>query len=177
MITYLPGGPDPCRGHDQRFPARQPRHAEPGGQVPYSPRHLCHHHGHPGDPPPPQHHPTHRLCSLRYCEWLYRAGHPASTGNHKKHFTISSTQPVTCRVVIKEHIYRVSDPSCHPKISLCARIQKKNRVLNWPPSEMTKSRTCHPKKMAESPTVMTLGMESSGPPPSASVVIYEQPPY
>ena len=29
--------------------------------------------------------------------------------------------------------------------SLCARIQKKNRVLIWPPPEMAKSRTCHPK--------------------------------
>ena len=30
--------------------------------------------------------------------------------------------------------------------------EKKNRVLNWPPSEMTISRACHPKKMAESRT-------------------------
>ena len=58
--------------------------------------------------------------------------------------------------------YRVADPSCHPQISLCAIIQKKNRVLNWPPSEMTKSRTCHPKKMAESPALVTLGVASSG---------------
>ena len=29
--------------------------------------------------------------------------------------------------------YRVSDPSCHPKISLCARIQKKNRFQDLPP--------------------------------------------
>ena len=35
----------------------------------------------------------------------------------------------------------VDHPSCHPKISLYAGIQEKNRVLNWPPSEMTISRT------------------------------------
>ena len=32
----------------------------------------------------------------------------------------------------------------------------KNKVLNWPPSEMIKSRTCHPKKMAEFPTLLSL---------------------
>ena len=33
--------------------------------------------------------------------------------------------------------YRVADPSCHPRFA---------RLLIWPPSEMTKSRTCHLKK-------------------------------
>ena len=46
-------------------------------------------------------------------------------------------------------------------------------VLNWPPSEITKSRTCHhqktaesrpcnPPKMAESPNLVSLGVASSG---------------
>ena len=32
-----------------------------------------------------------------------------------------------------------------PLSSLCARMENTNRVLNWPPSEMTESRACHPK--------------------------------
>ena len=67
-------------------------------------------------------------------------------------------------------LYRVFDPSGHPQIS---RIQKKNRVLNWPLSEVAKSRTCypqkmaesricHPQKIAESPTLVSLGVASSG---------------
>ena len=32
--------------------------------------------------------------------------------------------------------YRVDRYSCHPLISLCVRIEKNNRVLSWPPSEM-----------------------------------------
>ena len=67
-----------------------------------------------------------------------------------------------CWKLAVSNTYRVADPSCHPQISLCARIQKKTRVLNWPPSEMTKSRICHPKQMAESPTLVTLGVASSG---------------
>ena len=34
-----------------------------------------------------------------------------------------------------------------PIISPCARIQKNNRVLNWPPPKMVESRTCHPQKL------------------------------
>ena len=59
------------------------------------------------------------------------------------------------------HMYRVSDSSCHPQTSLCQNPEK-YRVLNWPPSEITKSRTCHPPKMAESPTLVSLGVASSG---------------
>ena len=61
-----------------------------------------------------------------------------------------------------ERMYRVADPSCHPQISLCTRIQEKNRVLNWPPSKMTTSRTCHPKKMAESTTVVNSEVANCG---------------
>ena len=39
---------------------------------------------------------------------------------------------------------------------------RKNRVLNWPPSEMTMSMTCHPQKIAESPTLVSLRVASSG---------------
>ena len=48
-----------------------------------------------------------------------------------------------------------------PNFPMCQNPEK-NRVLNWPPSEMTKSRTCHPKKMEESPILVTLGVASSG---------------
>ena len=58
--------------------------------------------------------------------------------------------------------YRVVDPSCNPLISICPRIHNQ-KVLNWPPPEMTKSRICHPKKMAESRTVVSLGVAGSGP--------------
>ena len=81
----------------------------------------------------------------------------------------------------KINIYRVSDLSCHPQIppnipmcqnpekkvlnwppsevtrsrtchlqKMCQNPEEKNKVLNWPPSEVTRSRTCHPKKMAKS---------------------------
>ena len=43
-------------------------------------------------------------------------------------------------------MYRVSRYSCHPLISLCARMEKNNRVPNWPPCEMSESRTCYPQK-------------------------------
>ena len=49
-----------------------------------------------------------------------------------------------------DDMYRVSRYSCHPLVSLCARMERKNRVLNLPPFEITESRTCHPHKMAES---------------------------
>ena len=48
-------------------------------------------------------------------------------------------------------LYRVTHPSCHPKISLCAGIQKTSKMLNWQPSEMTKPTTCHPPKKLQSP--------------------------
>ena len=57
--------------------------------------------------------------------------------------------------------YRVVDPSCNPLISICPRIHNQ-KVLNWPPPEMTKSIICHPKKMAESRTVVSLGVAGSG---------------
>ena len=43
--------------------------------------------------------------------------------------------------------YRVSRNSCHP---LICKNGEKNRVLKWPPSEMTESRTCHFQKLSES---------------------------
>ena len=39
-----------------------------------------------------------------------------------------------------------------PLIYLCARMEKKNRVLNWPLPQMTESRIFHPQKMTESRT-------------------------
>ena len=58
--------------------------------------------------------------------------------------------------------YRVVDPSCNPLISICPRIHNQ-KVLSWPSPEMTKSRICHPKKMAESRTVVSLGVAGFGP--------------
>ena len=44
--------------------------------------------------------------------------------------------------MMDDGMYRVFDLPCRPQISQCSRFQKKkkNRVLNWPPSEMTKGR-------------------------------------
>ena len=57
-------------------------------------------------------------------------------------------------------MYRVADPSCHPQISLCARIQKKTESWTGHPLKWQKSWTFHPQKMAESPTLV--GVASSG---------------
>ena len=60
---------------------------------------------------------------------------------------------------IKRHVsvtYRGSCYSFHPLINL-------DRVLNCPPSEITKSRPCQPLKMAESKTLLSLGAVSWGP--------------
>ena len=40
--------------------------------------------------------------------------------------------------------------------------RRKNSVWNWPPSEMTESWTCHPPKMAQSRTLVSLGVKSCG---------------
>ena len=48
-----------------------------------------------------------------------------------------------------------------PYFPMCQN-RRKNRVRNWPPSEMTESRTCHPQKMAESRTLVSLGVASCG---------------
>ena len=45
-----------------------------------------------------------------------------------------------------------------PIIPMCKNPEK---VLNWPPSEMTKSRTCHPKKW-QSPELATLKLTRVG---------------
>ena len=63
--------------------------------------------------------------------------------------------------------YRVFDPSCHPQISLILLATPKfpyvpetrKKVLNWLPSEITKLRTYHPPKMAESPIPVSLGWQ------------------
>ena len=44
-------------------------------------------------------------------------------------------------------MYRVDRYSCHPLISLCARMEKNNRVMNWPPSEMTRVQNLPPPKI------------------------------
>ena len=54
--------------------------------------------------------------------------------------------------------YRVSDPSCHPQISLCARIQKKTESQTGQPKKSPGLAT-H-KKMAESPTLVSFGVTS-----------------
>ena len=46
-----------------------------------------------------------------------------------------------------------------PKFPYVPKSRKKTRVLNWPPSEMTKFRTCHPQKMAESLILVSLGWQ------------------
>ena len=45
-----------------------------------------------------------------------------------------------------------------PIIPMC---QNPEKVLNWPPPEMTKSRTCHPKKL-QSPELATLKLTRVG---------------
>ena len=54
----------------------------------------------------------------------------------------------------------MADPSCHPNFPYVLE-SRKNRVLNWPPSEMTKSRTCHLKKW-QSPELATLKLTRVG---------------
>ena len=58
-------------------------------------------------------------------------------------------------------IYRVHHPSGHPQISLCASIQKKKTVLNWPPPEMTNPGLATTKKW-QSPQLLSKGVASSG---------------
>ena len=75
---------------------------------------------------------------------------------------LAAVQPEeVTQVQIPVH-YRVGRYSCHPLISLCATMEKNNRVLNWPPSEMTESRSCHSQKLAEYRTVVNLEVASSG---------------
>ena len=90
-------------------------------------------------------------------EWLAgEAGAAASQG-----LQISASAPALERLLssITQYLannhfqfyssYRVDRYSCHPLISLYARIEreKNKRVLNWSTSEMTESRTVHPPKM------------------------------
>ena len=57
-------------------------------------------------------------------------------------------------------LYMVTTAFCRPLISLSAEFQKNNRVQNWPPSEMAESKTYHHQKVAESRTLVSLGVAS-----------------
>ena len=52
-------------------------------------------------------------------------------------------------------IYRVFDPPCHPQISLCPRLQKNERVLNWSPKKTY-------QKWQSSQSLVMFGVSSSG---------------
>ena len=51
----------------------------------------------------------------------------------------------------------MSDSSCHPQICLCARIQKKNRVPNWPPPKNSRVPNSGEFRGAKSWTLPFLG--------------------
>ena len=75
----------------------------------------------------------------------------------------------TLNLTCLEYCFRwlfVSNPTFCPLLLATPQFpyvpESRIRVLNWPPLEMTKSRTCHPHKMAESPTLMSLWVASSG---------------
>ena len=59
-------------------------------------------------------------------------------------------------------LYRVADPSCHPQFSPFARIQKKTESWTGHPLKWLSPWLATPQKMAESQTLLSLGVASSG---------------